>query len=278
MVIDKIFDDIQLKHLDDIVMQRRIDNYAETHSKKTVKELVLKIRGSLKYAYARGLLTNDFGHLLKSKGQEKPKRNIALSITEFKKLRQYCLSHQEDEFNILVALALETGSRRGELLGLKKEDIFEYGIRINRSISPTSTDTQLKTKHSKRTISIDLETMAVLKRWKVQQSKDMLKLGYSTLKKHQLVFSNEHNEFLQLTVPRKWLMKTITDNQLRVITIHGLRHTHATLLLEAGVSPKIISERLGHASIQITLDLYSHVTDKMEKTASEIFAKAMNSD
>ncbi len=73
-------------------------------------------------------------------------------------------------------------------------------------------------------------------------------------------------------------MKTITDNQLRVITIHGLRHTHATLLLEAGVSPKIISERLGHASIQITLDLYSHVTDKMEKTASEIFAKAMNSD
>lgn len=120
--------------------------------------------------------------------------------------------------------------------------------------------------------------MAVLKRWKVQQSKDMLKLGYSTLKKHQLVFSNEHNEFLQLTVPRKWLMKTITDNQLRVITIHGLRHTHATLLLEAGVSPKIISERLGHASIQITLDLYSHVTDKMEKKASEIFAKAMNSD
>ena len=121
MVIDKIFDGIQLKHLDDIVMQRRIDNYAETHSKKTVKELVLKIRGSLKYAYARGLLTNDFGHLLKSKGQEKTKRNIALSITEFKKLRQYCLSHQEDEFNILVALALETGSRRGELLGLKKK-------------------------------------------------------------------------------------------------------------------------------------------------------------
>ena len=87
--------------------QKKIDKYSESHSKKTVKELVLKIRGSLKYAYARGLITNDFGHLLKSKGKELPKRNIPLSVTEFKKLRQYCLNHaEEDEFNVLVALAL----------------------------------------------------------------------------------------------------------------------------------------------------------------------------
>ncbi|HEM6345952.1 TPA: site-specific integrase, partial [Streptococcus suis] len=54
VVVDDLFDGIQLKHLDDLVMQKKIDQYAETHSKKTVKELVLKIRGSLKYAYARG--------------------------------------------------------------------------------------------------------------------------------------------------------------------------------------------------------------------------------
>lgn len=155
VVIDNLFEGIQLKHLDDLVMQKKIDHYAETHSKKTVKELVLKIRSSLKYAYARGLITNDFGHLLKAKGLEPPKRNIPLSITEFKKLRQYCLSHSEDEFNILVVLALETGARRGELLGIKKEDIFEYGVKIRRSISPTNDDTQLKTKHSKRDISIN---------------------------------------------------------------------------------------------------------------------------
>lgn len=116
VIVDDLFDGIQLKHLDDLVMQKKIDQYAETHSKKTVKELVLKIRGSLKYAYARGLISNDFGHLLKSKGQEQPK-----SITEFKKLRQYCLSHTENEFNVLVALALETVARRGELLGIKKK-------------------------------------------------------------------------------------------------------------------------------------------------------------
>ena len=107
----------------------------------------MKIRGSLKYAYARGLITNDFGYLLKSKGKELPKRNIPLSVTEFKLLRQYCLNHAEEvEFY---------GARRGELLVLKKEDIFEYGIKVRRSISPTNDDTQLKTKHSKRDISIN---------------------------------------------------------------------------------------------------------------------------
>lgn len=236
VVIDKIFDGIQLKHLDDIVMQRRIDNYAETHSKKTVKELVLKIRGSLKYAYARGLLTNDFGHLLKSKGQEKPKRNIALSITEFKKLRQYCLSHQEDEFNILVALALETGSRRGELLGLKKEDIFEYGIRINRSISPTSTDTQLKTKHSKREISINQDIHQAL----------------VALAKKESDYLFEWNGFRQATQ----LQKLLKQLGLSKTTFHGLRDTHASFLFSKDISIDYISRRLGHNSILTTQNYY----------------------
>ncbi|WP_221637762.1 hypothetical protein [Listeria seeligeri] len=107
--------------------------------------------------------------MLKARGQEQPKRNIALSITDFKKLRQYCLNHQDKELNILVLLALETGARRGELLGLRKDDLFEFGINIRRSISPTDDDTQRKTKHSKRDISInkdvyvDLQTLAETK-------------------------------------------------------------------------------------------------------------------
>ena len=63
---------------------------------------------------------------------------------------------------VLVALALETGARRGELLGIEKDDIFEYGIKIRRSISPTNNDTQLKTKHSKREISINKDIYEAL--------------------------------------------------------------------------------------------------------------------
>lgn len=236
VVIDNLFEGIQLKHLDDLVMQKKIDHYAETHSKKTVKELVLKIRSSLKYAYARGLITNDFGHLLKAKGLEPPKRNIPLSITEFKKLRQYCLSHSEDEFNILVVLALETGARRGELLGIKKEDIFEYGVKIRRSISPTNDDTQLKTKHSKRDISINKDVYQAI-----------VKLAE---KKEDYIF--DWNGFRQA----QQLQKLLKRLELSKTTFHGLRDTHASFLFSKDISLDYISRRLGHNSILTTQQYY----------------------
>lgn len=236
VIIDSLFEGIQLKHLNDIIMQRKIDKYAETHSKKTVKELVLKIRGSLEYAYARGLITNDFGHLLKSKGQELPKRNIPLSITEFKKLRQHCLSHTEDEFNILVALALETGARRGELLGIRKEDIYKYGVKIRRSISPTNDDTQLKTKHSKRDISINKDIYEIL----IQLAD----------KKTDYVF--DWNGFKQA----EQLKKLLSQLELSKTTFHGLRDTHASFLFSKDISLDYISQRLGHNSILTTQQYY----------------------
>lgn len=277
------------KRMDEITIAD-IQHFANNNVKKFVKyrDFVTDVSRIFEYAINLGLIKdNPATHITIPKRKEsldEPKRQNYYTKDELKQFLELTKEQQTQKAYTFMKLSSASGCRQGELLELEWQHVdFE-----NNSISIVQTLAmgkerrlyleQPKTKHSKRTISIDLETMAVLKRWKVQQSKDMLKLGYSTLKKHQLVFSNEHNEFLQLTVPRKWLMKTITDNQLRVITIHGLRHTHATLLLEAGVSPKIISERLGHASIQITLDLYSHVTDKMEKTASEIFAKAMNSD
>lgn len=236
VVIDSLFDGIQLKHLDDLIMQKKIDQYAENHSKKTVKELVLKIRGSLKYAYARGLISNDFGHLLKAKGLELSKRNIPLSITEFKQLKQYCLSHTEDEFNILVALALETGARRGELLDIKKEDIFEYGVKISRSISPTNDDTQLKTKYSKRDISINKDVYQAI-----------VELAS---KKEDYIF--DWNGFRQAQQLQKLLKKL----GLTKTTFHGLRDTHASFLFSKDISLDYISRRLGHNSILTTQQYY----------------------
>src|SRR5699024_7947715 len=146
-IINTLFKDIQLKDLNDIVVQKKINEYSLTHSRKTTHEVVLKIRTALRDAYARGYISNDFAHLLKSRGKNPPKRNKALSITDFKKLRRYVLTHPEDEFNILVLLALETGMRRGELLAIRPENLFEHGIAVRNSISPTSNDTTLKTEN-----------------------------------------------------------------------------------------------------------------------------------
>lgn len=72
------------------------------------------------------------------------------------------MENHDTDFNVLVLLALETGARRGELLELKKEDIYEFGIKIVRSLSPTSNDTRLKTNQSKREISINKEVYDLL--------------------------------------------------------------------------------------------------------------------
>ena len=236
VIVDKLFEGIQLKHLNDFTMQKKINHYAETHSKKTVKELVLKIRGSLKYAYARGLIANDFGSLLKAKGQEPPKRNVPLSITEFKTLRQYCLNHTEDEFNVLVALALETGARRGELLGIKKEDIFECGVKIRRSISPTNDDTQLKNKYSKRDISINKDIYQAI-------------VTLATTKEDYIF---DWNGFRQAGQLQKLLKKL----HLTKTTFHGLRDTHASFLFSKNIGLDYISRRLGHNSILNTQQYY----------------------
>jgi integrase len=277
------------KRMDEISIAD-IQRFANANVKKFVKyrDFVTDVSRIFEYAINLGIIKdNPAIHAIIPKRKEsldKPKRQNYYTKNELKQFLELTKAQQTQKAYTFMKLSSASGCRQGELLGLEWQhvDFESNSISIVQTLAMGKGRRlyleQPKTKHSKRTISIDPETMVVLKRWKVQQSKDMLKLGYSTLNKHQLVFSNDHNEFLHLTVPRKWLMKTITNNGLRVITIHGLRHTHATLLLEAGVSPKIISERLGHASIQITLDLYSHVTDKMEKTASEVFAKAMDSD
>ncbi len=254
-IVNDLFYNIQLKNLNDTVMQKKLDQYASTHSKKTTKELVLKIRASIKYAYARGLISTDFGSLIKPKGIEKEKRNVALAVSDFKKLRAYCLNNSNDEFNILVLLALETGARRGELLGLKKEDLYEYGVHIRRSISPTNDDTRLKTKHSRRDISINEDVYDLV--------------SNLALSKEDYIF--DWDGFHQAD-HLKTLLKKLN---IPKTTFHGLRDTHASFLFSKDIAIDYISLRLGHNSITTTQNYYiSLMVDKQKKHQQD--ADALN--
>lgn len=236
-IVKKLFGKIKLSELNDLVVQSKIDEYGSNHARKTTTEVLLKIRTSLRYAYGRSLLVSDFAGLVKTRGKEMPKRNKALSITEFKKLRSYLLENHDTDFNVLVLLALETGARRGELLGLKKEDIYEFGIKIVRSISPTSNDTRLKTNQSKREISINKEVYDLLITIKAKNN------GY--------IF--EPDGFHQ----SKDLSKILNKLGLTNTTFHGLRDTHASFLFSNdNIRLDFISKRLGHSSIHTTQNYY----------------------
>lgn len=100
-----------------------------------------------------------------------------------------------------------------------------------------------------RTIKMDDNTMAILKVWKKRQKQDYLVLGFNTLQPKQLIFSNELNEHMQPTKTRKWIVHVQDKYKLGTITTHGLRHTHCSLLFEAGASLKEVQDRLGHSVI-----------------------------
>ncbi|UQU61201.1 tyrosine-type recombinase/integrase [Lactococcus petauri] len=236
-IIKSLFEDIKISELNDLIVQSKIDKYGKTHSRKTTTEVLLKIRTSIRYAYARGLLDNDFSQLIKTRGKNIEKRNRALSITHLKLLRNYLLNNSDDEFNTLVLLALETGARRGELLGLKPEDIFKYGISVKRSISPTSEDTSLKNKKSRRDISINEQVYQAIIDI-VPKSNGYL---FSTGGFHQ-------------SYKLKKLLKSLN---LPLTTFHGLRDTHASFLFSHdNIRLDYISQRLGHSSMLTTQNYY----------------------
>lgn len=235
-IVKKLFGNIQLKDLNDIVVQRKIDDYAKTHSRKTTHEVLLKIKTALRDAYARGYLATDFASLVKTRGKELEKRNKALSITDLKKLRTYVIQHTDDEFHVLVLLALETGMRRGELLGIKPEDLFHYGIHVRRSISPTSMDTSLKTKKSKRDVSINKEVFEIL--------------TAVPIKENGCYFDPDNfHQSAKLT-------KLLDKLDIPRTTFHGLRDTHASFLFSQDIDLAYVSKRLGHVNIQTTQNYY----------------------
>lgn len=99
---------------------------------KPLMKYYWRLRPHFGDAYVRGYLDTNFEGLVKTRGKELAKRNKALSITNFKKLRTYLLQNTDNEFNILVLLALETGMRWGELLGIRPENLYEYGVEVRR--------------------------------------------------------------------------------------------------------------------------------------------------
>lgn len=272
--IEKISIDICQKHVNE--WARKLKGFAK------VKAYAAKV---LDFAIRRGLLQNNpFEHVEMPKKIRK--RTFDEEDNEWKnfytrdQLLEF-LSYSENEDNIKAFVVFRvlafSGMRKGELFALTWKDVnfSKNEIRINKAVS-RGKDNQLYLKSTKtgepRTLKMDGVTMKILKDWRLQQKKDLLQLGFNTNKQSQLVFSNSKNTFLQPTKTRKWLVHIQNKYDLEKITTHGLRHTHCSLLFEAGASLKEVQDRLGHSDIQTTMNIYTHVTEKSQENAVQKFA------
>lgn len=208
----------------------------------------------------------------------KKKDIIVLNESQIKMLiNEACLIQNEFMqciMPVILQLALHTGMRQGEIFGLKWEDIHlaENCLYIQHSLAYIvgvgSVLQEPKTKSSKRKILLMQADVNMLEDYAVWQ-KEQINLLCNQYKDQGLVFPNTFGNPLDTSnfVTRyfKPLLKPagIDSN----FTFHGLRHTHATLLLQQGVNPKVIQERLGHSCIAVTIDVYSHLLPDMQDKA-----------
>jgi integrase len=184
-------------------------------------------------------------------------------------------------YYLLFYLALFTGMRRSELLALRwcDVDLLLCQAYINRSLHHLRTGEIVfrnpKTAKARRMVSLPPSAAFLLQEHKDKQQAQRAVLEIS-LKDDDLIFSNhEGNPLLPDTISHAWT-KLVKRTGLKGIRLHDARHTHASLLLKQNVHPKIVQERLGHATISTTLDLYSHVSPGLQEAAAIGFDKLIN--
>jgi integrase len=181
------------------------------------------------------------------------------------------------QYYALFYVLLFTGIRRSELLALRWQDVdlLLLQISVKRSLHQVRGGKiifrQPKTEKSRRLIALTPSTVDVLKEHQDSQNKLRLSLGYPALTDDDLVFCQyDGKPFLPNTITHNWI-KLVRRSGLKGIRLHDARHTHASLMLKQGVHHKIVQERLGHSSIQITLDTYSHLASGLQEAAAKKF-------
>lgn len=197
----------------------------------------------------------------------------------------FLASVQDERLFPLYMVAWGTGLRRSEILGLKWDDIdFKKGtLTVRRTLvrvkgNPPYKFGEPKTPKSRRTIPLPNQVVQALKKWKAQQAQEALawkglhkdvpekeRPPYNPL---NLVFCNELGEPMNPESISRTFKRDLKKAGLPEIRFHDLRHGHATMLLELGEDIKVISDRLGHSTITLTADTYSHVREKLQREAT----------
>jgi integrase len=212
----------------------------------------------------------------------KPPRAVKteMLVWDVAQARQFLASVRDDRLYAMWLLMLTTGLRRGEIAGLRWSDVdLDAGV-ISVQSTRVSVDAKVvtvepKTAKGRRPVALDEATVESLRAHRLGQLEERMQLGGAWLDSG-FVFVREdgapyHPERLLIMFRR-----ATAEAGVPAIRLHDLRHTCATLALSAGVHPKVVQERLGHSSVNITLDTYSHVVKGLQHDAAEKVAALLS--
>lgn len=269
-----------------------------TQAQKAVNEWAKKLKNYvtvlgycsrlMKYAISLELIDkNPFEYVVRPKAKVKKDKKQFYTKDELQVILDYLekLTHAGDElqkhqeyfYYCLVRLLAFSGLRINEALALEWSDIDFNActLSVSKNLSRIDKGFKLstpKTKASYRTIPLDNKTMQVLKTWRTIHKQMLFMNG----KRSEVVFSRLDGRYSDCREIYICLKHRIEKTDSIPITLHGFRHTHASLLFASGVSIKEAQVRLGHSTIQMTMDIYTHVTEEKQTETVEKLAMFAN--
>ncbi|MFC2035269.1 tyrosine-type recombinase/integrase [Chloroflexota bacterium] len=263
--------ELEARHLQAMYARKK----ASGLSNRTVRYLYSLMAEALTQAVKQGILHRNVALLTE------PPRIEHKTVTTLKPehVSAFCNAAESTPFYCLFYLLLHTGMRRGEALALKWKNVdmglanlgIQAYLSVTQSLGKVNGNTLIKepkTGAGRRRIALSPSLNLVLRQHKKAEEVLRASLG-ATLTEEDYVFCHSDGSSYDPSTVSHSFRKVLRRAGLPPMPLHGLRHSHATMLLEAGIHPRVVMERLGHSSIRVTLDTYSHVVGGLQEMAAQ---------
>jgi integrase len=265
---------VRLQRLDVTAVDRMLVGIVNDGlSPKTARNVAGVLSVALGYAEKRGFVARNA-----TSGAQLPRLKPApMRVWTDDQVATFLEHTAEHRLYPLWRLIAVTGCRRGEGLGLRWPDLDLDRGTVTFTNQRTSADGVIvegppKTRAGARTVRLDADTVSVLRAWRRRQLSELMIFGVRP--EHHYVFTTEKGDGYWPETIGSYFWHLATAAGLPPVGLHGLRHSNATSLLAAGENPKVVSDRLGHAGVAITLSLYTHTLPAHDQQAADTVAKA----
>ena len=247
------------------------DMLAQGLSERTVLHVHRLLKQTLSHAVKWGLLVRNPAEAVAPPRVEPTE----IEMWDTPTLKSFLRAASESRYADIYELGILTGLRRSELLGLGWSCIdFDVGYlmvvkTLQRIDGHGLVEEKPKTQKSRRSVALSEASLALLRRVRANQSAQRLAVG-PAWHDSGLVFTQVNGKPIDPNRVTREFQSIVRKAGLPHLTLKGLRHVHATLLLVGGVHPKVVSERLGHSNISTTMDIYSHVIPGLQERAAQV--------
>ena len=241
---------------------------------KTVRNIHLMLNKAMSDAQRKGIVVRNVVALADAPTL-KNRQEGNIKAWDVGQLRTFLDAVRGHRFHPAFHLSSHTGMRRGEVLGLRwcDIDLDARRLSVRQALVSIAYDVEIsdvKTGTGRRAIDLDPVTVDVLKAWRIRRAEEK---GGIEPTGGELVFVKPDGSWIHPQSFSQVLDRKVAKLDVPAISLHDLRHTHATLLLKAGVHVKVVSERLGHANVAFSMSVYQHVLPGMQAEAASTFAR-----